>query len=107
MNKENVKKWVAALRSGEFEQCKHRLADGKGAYCCLGVVEVLRGVKRVSTRDEGVLSTRGMKWLGVTSDNPAIGDNDAAVWNDSIELSFRDIADLIEKEWLLPLESAK
>ncbi len=34
--------WLAALRSGEFRQCKNQLCDGE-KYCCLGVAcEVFR-----------------------------------------------------------------
>lgn len=32
----NAKLWVAALRSGEYKQCKRILSDGE-SYCCLGV----------------------------------------------------------------------
>lgn len=31
------KKWVAALRSGEYQQTRQALYDGKG-FCCLGVL---------------------------------------------------------------------
>lgn len=35
--KENRKKWIAALRSGEYEQgVEYLCSDGK--YCCLGVL---------------------------------------------------------------------
>lgn len=34
--KKNVLKWIKALESGEYRQCKDRLTDGKG-FCCLGV----------------------------------------------------------------------
>lgn len=33
---ENVKKWVNALRSGNFSQTKSKLKDDNG-YCCLGI----------------------------------------------------------------------
>lgn len=33
---EKIKKWVEALRSGEYKQCRAYLFDGEG-YCCLGV----------------------------------------------------------------------
>lgn len=33
---DNARKWVKALRSGEFKQGKRRLRDGD-AFCCLGV----------------------------------------------------------------------
>ena len=33
---ENARKWVAALRSGNYEQTTHRLRGKKG-FCCLGI----------------------------------------------------------------------
>jgi hypothetical protein len=37
--KEDIKaQWVAALRSGEFEQGKTALKTNEGSYCCLGVL---------------------------------------------------------------------
>ena len=33
---ENARKWVGALRSGDYEQTKNFLHDKKG-FCCLGV----------------------------------------------------------------------
>lgn len=44
MKKEVMEKWVAALRSGEYQQIDGRLrsfepdVDGKYSYCCLGVL---------------------------------------------------------------------
>jgi hypothetical protein len=36
------KKWLKALKSGEYKQCKATLCNGNGGYCCLGVAnEVL------------------------------------------------------------------
>jgi hypothetical protein len=37
MKKSVMKKWVKALRSGEYKQTKGDLQDSKG-YCCLGVL---------------------------------------------------------------------
>lgn len=37
MNKEVARKWVEALRSGEYEQTQLRLRRGD-SYCCLGVL---------------------------------------------------------------------
>ena len=37
MNKELKKRWVAALRSGEYQQTREYLQDEIG-YCCLGVL---------------------------------------------------------------------
>ena len=35
--KENVRKWVAALRSGKYEQGQKRLRSMSNKFCCLGV----------------------------------------------------------------------
>jgi len=43
------KKWIAALRSGEYKQCTGFLHLG-GGHCCLGVAEIIHGVKSESTR---------------------------------------------------------
>ena len=43
MNPDVKARWVAALRSGEYGQCQGRLADGKGGYCCLGVLAKVEG----------------------------------------------------------------
>lgn len=37
MDRELVKEWVAALRSGEYEQGRAFLRSQENAYCCLGV----------------------------------------------------------------------
>lgn len=37
VNKENVKKWLEALRSGEYQQGKRKLFTEEGNFCCLGV----------------------------------------------------------------------
>lgn len=34
--------WVAALRSGKYEQSRYRLKDDRG-YCCLGVLCEING----------------------------------------------------------------
>lgn len=37
MNTENMKAWVAALRSGEYKQGRSCLRSADGTFCCLGV----------------------------------------------------------------------
>lgn len=37
MNSEYKAKWVAALRSGEYQQCTKRLQNQSG-FCCIGVL---------------------------------------------------------------------
>lgn len=54
MNKELKRKWIKALRSGEYEQGKDYLFAG-GAYCCLGVLGSVMGASNVSMNHIGLL----------------------------------------------------
>ena len=45
LEKNFKKRWVAALRSGKYEQAQGELFDGEG-YCCLGVMCALRGATK-------------------------------------------------------------
>jgi hypothetical protein len=38
MNKAAKKRWVEALRSGEYKQGKNKLHSKGGRFCCLGVL---------------------------------------------------------------------
>lgn len=40
--KDFAEKWIAALRSGEYPQCKQSLGNKEG-YCCLGVGAIVCG----------------------------------------------------------------
>ena len=102
MNKANVRKWVKALRSGKYKQCRGRLFDGRG-YCCLGIVEKLAGVKPYGF----VLEQGAREWLGVDEHNPKIGGLEASFLNDRENLTFPQIADRIEKYWLGKKSTAK
>lgn len=108
------KKWVEALRSGEFEQTKGNLCDSTG-YCCLGVLSELAvregkadkwkaddgddvfffGKKR-GDADDTFLPRSVMRWAGLDSDSPAVEGDSLAVLNDNGK-TFEEIADLIEK----------
>jgi DNA-directed RNA polymerase subunit N (RpoN/RPB10) len=90
MDKELKAKWVAALRSGEYQQGYATLYDsGIDRYCCLGVL--------ISVADvfDGPAAHGGRyEWL----DNQ-LGQDRAtkcAELNDSTEASFSQIADWIE-----------
>lgn len=123
---ENGKKWLAALRSGEYKQGRGVLDDGQGRYCCLGVAcklaaEELGTVKVeeeavtnqafephpiTSTAYDGqqfTLPHSVMDWLGVRTDDPYVRE----MWADGEtshscsllndnEMPFTDIADMIE-----------
>lgn len=106
---ENAKKWVAALRSGEFRQGKYQLCCGE-QYCCLGVlceIAIRNGVDvRISEHDgckrydslEYDLSERVMKWAGLASRGGCYGDDSLVADNDCYNKSFSQIADIIESE---------
>lgn len=43
MKTETKKKWLEALRSGEYMQANRVLNDGDGGFCCLGVLHDVTG----------------------------------------------------------------
>lgn len=62
LNKDLARRWVAALRSGEYQQCKGQLGRtraGESEYCCLGVLcevaesELDAPTRRVDDADAG------------------------------------------------------
>lgn len=125
MNSEIKAKWVAALRHGKYEQGRGWLnRDGK--MCCLGVLcelAVAEGVipegvafrspfgdidVEVVTYGDGCTRfppTDVMRWAGLNERDVAVAmvDNvyphgSLAEVNDSGEYTFKQIADIIEKE---------
>jgi hypothetical protein len=121
VNPEVKTKWVAALRSGEYEQTTGTLSRD-GAYCCLGVLcelAIKDGVEiekhptpGASTRygeSVGVLPWRVVSWAGVPDCDPDVQvppkDDDQFATDEWQALSgvndggasFELIADLIEK----------
>jgi hypothetical protein len=98
-NIENVKKWVAALRSGEYEQHSGTMhAHRYDAHCCLGVAMVM-GVGSATDCDY----SRVADWLGVSPEEqsaPFYGLEKFVDLNDRDKLSFTEIADYVEKECL-------
>lgn len=89
MNPELKAKWVAALRSGEFEQEREYAGKGK-KLCCIGVGGYVAGVRPIPTV------------VGTHECAAALGlSQDAQVhlvrMNDLDGQSFFEIADWIEK----------
>lgn len=147
-NKENIKKWVDALRSGEYMKIMNpdvkrvwlkELRSGKydqgkghlnlgGRYCCLGVLcEIAvenEVIARSSDQNESSYGTpeeledhdgatayppKGVvDWAGLPSENPKVtyehcdmcgpGTRALSELNDDEELSFEEIADIIEEQ---------
>ena len=72
-----IKKWVFALRSGEYKQTKYYLQDKKG-YCCLGV-----GCKVFITKNKLVFQNGFL--IGST---PRCGQKNAPDWLKNINTDF-------------------
>ena len=118
MKPEIKKRWVRALRSGKYIQGRNNLRPSEDRFCCLGVLcDIARkeGVgdwgfgssaiefvpksgRRYSTI--GAPPTAVLKWAGLTGMNSVyIRKHRAtlAVLNDGKKKSFKEIADIIEK----------
>lgn len=114
-NKENIRKWVDALRSGKYKQAKERLRD-KNSYCCLGVACDVSGVGKWqkdfwNSWEYAVYEAPGdvndldlpkgvQKWLGIRLANPKFKRVPASQLNDEMGKTFEEIADYIEKKYL-------
>lgn len=102
VNEENVRKWVAALRSGEYVQKRGTLSglvyDHPDAvtssvmgYCCLGVACMLTPEKLLSHSHE-------RKWLGIDG----VMETKFVYMNDTLKMTFAEIADEVERLLLKP-----
>jgi hypothetical protein len=111
MNPEIKAQWLAALRSGEYEQGSGTLKTDLGQYCCMGVLCKLAADQDVvSEKDEfyGQMypSYKVITWSGIPTLNPVVTVNglgsegrvNLADLNDTYNYSFAQIADLIEAQ---------
>lgn len=105
MKKSIMKKWVAALRSGEFTQIQGALENPSG-NCCLGVLCNLALVEGICDYkcglfdgESAVLPKSVQKWSGITSASAIFGANSLTHQNDSADKSFLQIANIIEKNY--------
>lgn len=124
MNREIGEKWVAALRSGDYEQyttggLKSPVVDNR--MCCLGVLADLyakeHGVEWVGHPNRPIILGESnflpldvRKWAGLSgiySNNPLVKfgyyqdepeEHDIAFLNDSGKVPFPMLADLIEEQ---------
>jgi hypothetical protein len=118
VNKEVKKKWVDALRSGEYAQGRSSLRD-HDEYCCLGVLcelAVKEGVIAPPTYSDGVWRYVGdqeyylprvvMDWAELTEEDPKVDpgeDSEFSEWNtlaqmnDGAQADFDQIAEMIEE----------
>ena len=105
-NRENIQKWVDALRSGEYEQGKGNLKTADGKFCCLGVAceisELGEWNGRYYLDASNFLPPEVQGWLGLSSSPQIVGVADGSAWylNDHRGWSFDQIADAIERTYL-------
>lgn len=69
----NQLKWVEALESGEWKQCRALLQNGD-RYCCLGVASVLAGA-RIKNGQE-LASPDVVDWLNIRGRSGVIAGRD-------------------------------
>lgn len=117
MNKVVKAKWLEALRSGNYRQTQGGLLDRevnkRNKYCCLGVLCAIHA-KETGNKfeeehylgDSGGLPDEVMAWSGIDSQgtlNKSIHDDGKhdtlAELNDHAEYTFKQIADVIEKQF--------
>ena len=106
MTKTDKRKWVAALRSGEFKQGRSWLrsqVDGEDRFCCLGVACEVFGMRYRSGcygASDVALPRKLQRRLGLSYDPQVMVDGSRiglATLNDT-GWSFAKIADLIEEQ---------
>ena len=106
-----MKKWVKALRSGDYKQGSRKLVDDNDNFCCLGV---LCNIAPNSVRGEWVNAIGGWEmyddskelnekvrdWSGVQHPMGYIPSMNSYLTelNDYV-MNFEEIADMIEKHY--------
>lgn len=103
MNKIVKKKWVSALRSGEYKKTCQVMRKGQGkTMCVMGVLaDLYRIEKNIPPEEYHTLTSENefpkrevLNWAGLTvSEAHSLVDS-----NDDDGTSFKEFADLIEKE---------
>lgn len=133
VNRERIRKWVEALRSGEYKQGQGALRPSDSKFCCLGVgCDVYRKAKNVGRtkklkwtqwgsflEEDYVLPAGVMAWFGVMQEDPTVYVKNEAIDADTEEVAvslaqlndnekdFRYIASAIERTFLAPQRKAK
>jgi hypothetical protein len=112
MKKSVMEKWVKTLRSGRYKQGQDALKNIHREYCCLGVLCNISktgkwskkpeyyglGLDYLNTNGTGTLPEKVKKWAGMNSRTGLFSGNSLIDLNDTGK-SFKEIADVIEKNW--------
>jgi hypothetical protein len=111
MDPDIKKRWVDALRSGEYKQGQECLHDSSNnSFCCLGVLTDLYikeygqqwnkpdGDTQLTFEDQGgVLPGSVITWAGLNMASPYVNGCDIASHNDN-GATFDILAEMIEAE---------
>ena len=106
MNKQVKKKWLKALRSGEYEQTTNYLKND-GAFCCLGILCDIHSkeTKHRWRQEHYFTEMRGLphqvlKWAGLPDDRYVCykGKHGQLGNANDMGLSFKQIANIIENQ---------
>jgi hypothetical protein len=106
ITKQQCIEWIAALRSGEYEQGSYALKrenKGKSSYCCLGVAQKLFDIKSSNNTLLYIQTHENGQVLYIYPFLSRDIQGVLARMNDH-KYSFAEIADHIEKEILPTLE---
>lgn len=120
MKKEIAKKWIAALKSGKYNQgveVLHRIEGSEDTYCCLGVLCALYQQDRrkkkkkmldvedkwgtITYDDEDThLPCAVREWAGMNTDDGSwdVGERNLIYLNDIKGNNFKIIAKVIEEQ---------
>ena len=103
------RRWIRALRSGEYKQTQGSLRDNSG-FCCLGVLcELAVRAKVIGKpqqqhndtflygKNEFVLPRKVREWAGLKDSSGKYGENSLVDLNDNGS-RFKTIAKIIEKK---------
>lgn len=117
MNKSLIEEWLTALRSGNYPQTRDRLRSHEGgeiSYCCLGVLcdiypegfwegtcYKLNGTKLGEYLPQKIADEIDPKCCSDVKVNYKGKKVNISVLNDSLDLNFSELADLIEKTYLV------
>lgn len=115
MNTDVKARWVAALRSGKYKQAQNQLTNGRGSFCCLGVLCDLYAKEHhvawfydlESSDQEELPNAIVLAWSGLPKgmqvsiegrNAPLFNHNDGTAGIGLPSRTFAEIADAIEKQ---------
>ena len=98
MDKDFVKKWIEALRSGKYEQGKGKLFKDN-FYCCLGVAGICAQIPLSEMYDkDSFFYPKFKKYPDLPKElSESVLGNKLAIMNDCDEMSFNEIANYLEE----------